>query len=82
MVGSMWAKFEVSATKIVSCRLLTDRLTHTHKHTDMTDYMIVANLRLATIITIVYIILFMCPYSQLEVRKANKREFYGDSFES
>ena len=53
VVGSMWAKFKLSATKIVACRLLTDRLTHTqtHKHTDMTDYMIVANLRLATITT-------------------------------
>ena len=59
----MWREFEDSASKTVVCRLATDRYTDTHtdtqthrytdtqtyRQTDRTDYMIVANLRLATI---------------------------------
>ena len=54
-IGDMWREFEDSASKTVVCRLATDRQTHTHtdrqthRQTDRTDYMIVANLRLATI---------------------------------
>ena len=64
-ISDKWREFEDSASKTVVCRLATDRQTHTHTHThtqththtdrhthrqtDRTDYMIVANLRLATI---------------------------------
>ena len=46
-----------AALKTVDARLLTDRQTNkqtdtqTHRHTDMTDFMIVAHPRWATIIT-------------------------------
>ena len=62
-MGDLWTENEDPASKIVDARLLTDRQTHretqthtqTHTHTqrdthtDMTDFMIVAHPRWATI---------------------------------
>ena len=55
-IVDIYSKNEVAASKIVNGRVLTDRHantqthTQTHRHTDMTENMIVAHLRWATII--------------------------------